>query len=402
MVRRHLGRLREGTLELWFEGTSTCYGSPAEDGLNALVRVLDRRFFAKVLTGGSLGAAEAYLDGWWESPDLVALVRLLARNRESLDALDGGVARALAMPARLAHLLRANTRSGSRRNIREHYDLSNAFFQEFLDASMTYSAAWFARPEQSLEAAQAAKIDRLARKLQLSPGDHLLEIGTGWGSLALQVAREYGCRVTTTTISREQYELARDRVRAAGLANQIRVLFEDYRDLRGMFSRIVSVEMVEAVGLERLPHFFEVVANRLASNGLAAIQSITIAERFYEAARRSVDFIQRYIFPGGAIPSVTALLQAATATGRLIPLQLEELGLDYAETLRRWRERFESRFERIRKLGFDERFRRMWRYYLAYCEGGFRERSLGNVQILLAGTSFRGRVWRLELPEAVS
>lgn len=343
--------------------------------------------------GGSLGAAEAYLDGLWQSSDLVALVRLFARNREALAGIDSGLARLGALPVRAWHRLRGNSRRGSRRNIEAHYDLGNDFFRLFLDPSMTYSSALFERPEATLEEAQRAKIDRLCRRLRLGPEDHLLEIGTGWGALAIHAAREYGCRVTTTTISPAQRAEARERIAAAGLADRITVLGRDYRDLEGSYSKVVSVEMVEAVGLDRLPTFFAAIERRLAPTGLAAIQSITIAERFFEGAKRGVDFIQRYIFPGGAIPSLTALFQAA-ATTRLTPVEVVDLGLDYARTLRAWSERFEASLESVRSLGFDERFVRTWRYYFAYCEAGFRERALSDAQLLFAGPEYRGEVGR--------
>jgi cyclopropane-fatty-acyl-phospholipid synthase len=386
-----LARLEEGTLVVHHDGETRRFGRPAGDGLAAELAIRDPRFFRRVAAGGSLGAAEAYLDGLWESADLVALVRLFARNREALEGIDSGLTRLGAAPARAWHLLRGNSRRGSRRNIEAQYDLGNDFFRLFLDPSMTYSAALFERPEATLEEAQRAKIDRLCRRLRLGPEDHLLEIGTGWGALAIHAAREYGCRVTTTTISPSRRDEARARIAAAGLAERIEVIERDYRDLEGTYSKVVSVEMVEAVGLERLPTFFAAIERRLAPSGLAAIQSITIAERFLEGASRGVDFIQRHIFPGGAIPSLTALFQAA-ATTRLTPVEVADLGPDYARTLRAWSERFEANLEGVRALGFDERFVRTWRYYFAYCEAGFRERALSDAQVLLAGPAYRGAI----------
>lgn len=375
-------------------GASHRFGRRAEDGLEAELEVADPRFFRRLAAGGSLGAAEAYLDGLWDSPDLVALVRLFARNRETLAGVDaglGGLGRLGALPARLWHRLRGNSRRGSRRNIEAHYDLGNDFFALFLDESMTYSAALFESPEATLEEAQRAKIDRLCRRLRLSADDHLLEIGTGWGAPALHAAREFGCQVTTTTISPAQRAEARARIAAAGLADRIEVLDRDYRELAGRFSKVVSVEMVEAVGLERLAGFFSTIERLLAPAGLAAIQSITLAERYFEGAKRGVDFIQRYIFPGGALPSLTALLEAAAAT-RLTPVEVTDLGPDYARTLAEWRRRFEANLERVRALGFGARFVRTWRYYFAYCEAGFRERALSDAQVLFAGPGYRGPV----------
>jgi cyclopropane-fatty-acyl-phospholipid synthase len=393
LVARRLAALADGKLLLREGNRLRRFGRDAEDGLAADLRVDDPSLYLDLVSGGSLGAAEAYLDGKWESRDLVALVRLFARNRAALAGLDraGGALAALAgAAARLAHRLRDNTRGGSRRNIAAHYDLGNDFFRLFLDASMTYSCALFERPEATLEAAQRAKLDRLCRRLRLGPDDHLLEIGTGWGALALHAAREYGCRVTTTTISAEQVREAGRRIRAAGLDSRIRLLAADYRDLSGTYTKIVSVEMVEAVGLRRLPDYFAALDRLLAPGGLVALQAITIAERQYEAARRAVDFVQRYVFPGSAIPSLTALLAAAARASRLTPLVVDDLGLHYATTLRHWRNRFEASLDRVRALGYDERFVRLWRYYLAYCEAGFLERTIGDAQILFAGPAFRG------------
>ncbi len=393
---RSLDRLVEGRLTVREAagGLVQRFGGPSIDGLSAEVRVQDATFWRAVAFGGSLGAAEAFVDGAWDSPDLTAVVRLFARNRESTLGLDGGLAGLRGLAARLHHLRRANTRRGSRRNIVEHYDLGNDFFRLFLDESMTYSSAWFDRPEATLAEAQTAKIDRLCRKLRLGPEDHLLEIGTGWGSFALHAAGRYGCRVTSTTISPAQLEGARRRVIEAGLEDRIELLDADYRDLpgrvAGRFDKIVSVEMIEAVGHRNLPAFFGVVDHLLARDGLAAIQTITIADRNYDDARRATDFIQRHVFPGGALPSVSTLASGAARGSRLTPIHLEEMGLDYAETLRRWHTAFEERRERVREMGFDERFRRLWRYYLSYCEGGFLERVIGAVQMVLAGPGYRG------------
>lgn len=393
---RSLDGLVEGRLVLREAAGSRVhrFGTGSEDDLAAEVRVHDAAFWRAVAFGGSLGAAEAFLDGAWDSPDLTAVVRLFARNRELTRGLDGGLAGLRGLAARLYHLRRANTRRGSRRNITEHYDLGNDFFRLFLDPSMTYSSAWFDRPEASLAQAQEAKIDRLCRKLRLGPEDHLLEIGTGWGSFAVHAAGRYGCRVTSTTISPAQLEGARRRVIEAGLEDRIELLDADYRDLpervTGPFDKIVSVEMIEAVGHRSLPGFFGVVGHLLARDGLAAIQAITIADRNYDEARRSADFIQRHVFPGGALPSVSALTGAAAQGSHLTPLHLEEMGLDYAETLRHWRTAFEAQTERVREMGYDERFRRLWRYYLSYCEGGFLERAVGAVQMVLAGPAYRG------------
>jgi len=352
--------------------------------------VRDPRFYSAVVFGGSLGAAEAYIDGWWESGDLTAVIRLMARNRPAVGRLEAGLARLRSASARLEHALRPNTRRGSRRNIEAHYDLGNHLFARFLDETMTYSAAYFPTAGATLEEAQRAKLDRICRKLGLGPDDHVVELGTGWGSFAIHAARRYGCRVTTTTISPAQLEEARQRVEAAGLGERVTVLGRDYRELEGRFDKLVSIEMIEAVGHRWYDTFFRTCGRLLKPHGLMALQTITIADRNYEAARRGVDFIQRYIFPGGALPSVAALTASMARASELTPLHLEELGLHYAETLRRWRDRFEARWEEIAAGGYSERFRRLWRYYLSYCEGGFRERVIGNVQVILAGPAFRG------------
>ncbi len=395
-----LERLTGGELLLREAGTETRLGRPAADGLRAELEVRDPRFWRELTTGGSLGAAEAYLAGWWDSRDLTALVRLMARDRSVTGHLESGLARLGHLAARVWHALRPNSRTGSRKNIEAHYDLGNDFFATFLDASMTYSAALFETPGLTLEEAQEAKIDRLCRKLQLTADDHLLEIGTGWGSFAVHAAGRYGCRVTTTTISPSQHAVAVQRVAAAGLEDRVEILQKDYRDLTGTYSKIVSVEMIEAVGHRYLPTFFATLDRLLRPDGLVALQAITIADRNYEAALQSVDFIQRYIFPGGFIPSLTALATAASRSSGLTPLHVEDLGLHYAETLCHWRDRFEAARDRILAQGYPERFLRLWRYYLCYCEGGFRERVIGDAQILFAGPQFRGQTLLGTLREA--
>lgn len=393
---RRFEDLCDGGLQVRESGLTTRFGERA--GPRADLEVVDPRFWTALVRGGDLGAAEAYMDGWWDSHDLAVLVRLMARNRDVMLGLSGTLATLHGWGAKLYHWGRDNTRIGSRRNIEEHYDLSNDFFALFLDESMTYSCALFETPEATLLEAQVAKIDRLCRKLQLKESDHLLEIGTGWGGLAIHAASVYGCRVTTTTISSEQHAEACRRVRAAGLEGQIEVLLKDYRDLEGRYDKIVSVEMIEAVGHRWVPKFFAACSQLLWADGLMALQAITIADRNYEAARDRVDFIQRYIFPGGAIPSVASLSQAVARASELTPLHTEDLGLHYARTLRLWRQSFEAHRDEILALGFSPRFLRCWRYYFCYCEGGFRERVIGNVQMLLAGPKFRGETLLGRLP----
>ena len=322
--------------------------------------------------------------GHWSTPDLTGLLRLLLLNRTALDSLEGGLAR-LSAPLRLvAHWLHANTRAGSRRNISAHYDLGNDFFRLMLDETMMYSCALFERPDMTLAEASRAKLDVVCRKLALAPHHHVLEIGTGWGGLAVHAAARYGCRVTTTTISPSQFELARERIRAAGLEDRITVLLEDYRELRGhRYDRLVSIEMIEAIGHRQYETFFRRCSELLAADGRMLLQSITIADRHYARARNEVDFIKRYIFPGCCIPSVGALTRAMVEASDLRLVHLEDIGLHYATTLAAWRQNFHSNLERVRALGYPETFVRMWEFYLCYCEAGFAERALGDVHMVL-------------------
>ncbi|HSH76304.1 MAG TPA: cyclopropane-fatty-acyl-phospholipid synthase family protein [Longimicrobiales bacterium] len=380
-VHGRLERLREGRLTLVEGGRARVFGSGGEP--SATVSVRDPGFFTAVALGGHVGAAESYVERGWDTDDLTAVVRVLVRNRDVLDGLEKGLAR-LARPARtLLHARNRNTRRGSRRNILAHYDLGNDFFAEFLDETMTYSCGIFSSPECSMRAASIRKYDRLCRKLELGPGDRVIEIGTGWGGFALHAASTYGCRVTTTTISERQHALASRRVEEAGLSGRVQVLRRDYRDLRGRFDKLVSIEMIEAVGHQYFGRYFRTCADLLEPHGLAAIQAITIQDRFYESARREVDFIKRYIFPGSCIPSLS-VLAAATAPTDLRLVALEDITRHYGETLRRWRRRFESNWARIRSLGYPEELRRLWRFYFCYCEGGFDEAAIGNVQLLFA------------------
>jgi cyclopropane-fatty-acyl-phospholipid synthase len=378
-----LARLRSGTL-LVEDGTGAVrLGEPAADGLSASLVVRDPRFWRRTALGGAVGAAEAYADGDWETDDLTAVIRVLVRNQEALAGMERGLARLRRPADAVFAALRRNTRAGSRRNIAEHYDLGNDFFALMLDPTLTYSCAVFDRPGATLEEASLRKLELMSERLELRPTDHLLEIGSGWGSMALHAASRFGCRVTTTTISRAQWELARARVKAAGLEDRVTVLLSDYRDLSGRFDKIVSIEMIEAIGAEQYDTFFRRCAELLAPGGRLALQAITIADRHFERARREVDFIKRHVFPGSCIPSVTALLAAATRASDLTLRQLEDYGPHYARTLAAWRENLEARAAEVARLT-DERFRRLWRFYLCYCEGGFHERHVSAVQMVLA------------------
>ncbi len=397
VVRRRLAWLEHGSVTLVDGANAQAFGSLHERrGLHATVRVHDARFYTDIAFGGSIGAGEAYMEGYWSTDDLTALVRLLLRNRDVLDGMETGTAM-FARPAQKAlHWLNRNTRAGSRRNIASHYDIGNDFFRLVLDPTMMYSSAIFERPDMTLEEAQVARLDRICRALDLRASDHLLEIGTGWGAMAVHAAKRYGCRVTTTTISREQFALARERIDAAGVADRVTLLLEDYRDLVGRFDKLVSIEMIEAVGHAYFDTYFRQSSRLLADDGLMLLQAITIADQRYDRARRSVDFIQRHIFPGSTIPSVTALLASITRASDMKLAHLDDIGPHYATTLRAWRANFTRNLDAVRSLGHSERFIRMWEFYLCYCEGGFEERVLGDVHMLLAKPGNRRRPLSLD------
>jgi cyclopropane-fatty-acyl-phospholipid synthase len=384
MVMARLAGLKYGRITIEDGVERVFFGEDIEDAeLRATVRVHDRRVYADLALGGTLGAGESYVAGSWSADDLTTLVRLMVRNREVMDGMESGLAR-LANPARrVLHYLRRNTREGSRRNIAAHYDLGNDFFELVLDRTLMYSCAIFERPDATLDEAAAAKVDRICRKLALSPADHVAEIGTGWGGFAIHAARNYGCRVTTTTISRAQHDHAVKRIAEAALSDRITVLLKDYRDLEGQYDKLVSIEMIEAVGHQFLDSYFRKCAELLKPDGIMLLQAITISDREYARALRTVDFIKKYIFPGSFLPSLTALMDSITRASDLRLFHLEDLTPNYAETLRHWRMRTLANAERVRALGYPEEFLRMWEYYLCYCEGGFRERYIGDVQMLL-------------------
>ena len=386
-VNNQLARVRGGGFRLR-DGTDIRLFGDRESGIPT-VTVHDQAFYRMVALGGSLGAADAYRAGLWSTDNLVGLLRLFVRNSDATDQLERGTAWARQVVDRFRALGRRNTVAGSRRNIHEHYDLGNDFFRLFLDETMTYSAAFFDSEKTSLADAQRRKLDRLCRMLDLQPEHHLLEIGTGWGSMALHAASRYGCRVTTTTISREQHALATETVRVAGLADRVNVLLKDYRSLNGRYDRIVSVEMIEAVGERFLPSFFSCLQDRLTDDGLAAIQAITMPEHRLAQYRRTVDFIRRDIFPGSFVPSMGLMLNAVGAGSDFRLAGFEEMGLHYERTLALWRERFHDRLDDVRALGLTDEFIRLWDFYLAYCEAGFAERYIGSVQFLLARPGYR-------------
>lgn len=344
----------------------------------------DPAFYRAVAAQGSVGAGEAYIAGQWRCDDLVGLVRLLVRNRALLDGMETGMARLGGWTLRSWHALRRNTREGSRRNIAAHYDLGNDFFALFLSPDLMYSSAMFASPDDDLDTASYRKLDAVCRKLALTPQDRVIEIGTGWGGFALHAARHYGAHVTTTTISREQHALARQRVADAGLQDRVTLLLQDYRDLQGEYDKLISIEMIEAIGAPYLETFFGKLGALLRPGGQALLQAITIEDHRYVQARDSVDYIKRFVFPGSFIPSLSAMYAAKTRASDLQVVHQEDFGLSYAYTLRAWRRRFMTRLHEVRAQGFDERFIRLWEFYLAYCEGGFLERSIGVSHLLMA------------------
>ncbi|MFA9460992.1 class I SAM-dependent methyltransferase [Thiohalorhabdus methylotrophus] len=383
-----LNSLVEGRIEIRDGDGTAVFGAAGNAGpLGCSITVNRPRFYRRLLTGGTLAAAAAYLDGDWDCDDLTALFRCTLRGLGRTDLDRGSIPTTTA--ARMGHWLRRNTLRGSRRNIRDHYDLGNDLFALFLDEGMTYSAGIFEHPGATLEEAQRAKLDRLCRKLELGPRDHVLEIGSGWGSFALHAAGTYDCRVTTTTLSPAQYEVAVRRVREAGLSDRVTVVQEDYRALSGTYDKLVAIEMIEAVGADHLGIFFSRCADLLKPDGRMAIQVITTGEQYYEAYRRSVDFIQRYVFPGSHCPSLGALIAASGKSTDLRVVHLEDLTAHYARTLQEWRARFLAQLTRVRELGYPERFIRLWDFYLQYCEAGFAERHIGDLQILLAKSEHR-------------
>jgi cyclopropane-fatty-acyl-phospholipid synthase len=379
-----LARIEHGVLEIVEDGERHRFGSLTERcGIMATVTVTDPRFWSELALGGNTGAGEAYIAGYFRCDDLTAAVRILVQNRAVLEGLEGGGARLAAPVKRLAHWVNRNTQAGSRKNIAAHYDLGNDLFELFLDETMMYSSAMFATGEETLEEAQVLKLDAICRKLELGPEDHLLEIGTGWGGLAIHAAGRYGCRVTTTTISREQHKLASERVREAGLEDRITLLLEDYRDLEGRYDKLVSVEMIEAVGHHFLDTYIAKCGSLLKPDGMMLLQAITIRDQHYANALKTVDFIKKFVFPGSFIPSVTAIADSIAASSDMRIFHLQDFGPDYARTLRLWRERFFERIDAVRQLGYPEPFVRLWEYYLCYCEGGFTERNIGVVHMLL-------------------
>jgi cyclopropane-fatty-acyl-phospholipid synthase len=381
---RALQEIRGGFLEIVCPDRTYAFGE-SDAALRAMAVVHDERFFIRALTGADIGIGESYMDGDWTTPDLVALVRLVVRNLRVIDSRNRFASIARMFLSRLRHRFSGNSLSGSRENIRAHYDIGNDFYRLFLDERMNYSSAYFECESDSLDAAQVRKLDRICQKLRLAPGDRVLEIGCGWGGFAIHAAQRYGANMTGLTISEAQYRFAVDRVAAANLGNgSVQLFLQDYRKTRGEFDKIVSIEMFEAVGLDRYDEFFAACDRLLAPNGSMLLQTITLPDQQLAGYRKRVDWIQTYIFPGSELAVLSEINRSLARATQLSMAQLESFGLHYAETLSRWRARFFQNLDRIRQLNFDERFRRMWDFYFGWCEGAFRERYVNVAQILLA------------------
>jgi len=380
-VHARLGSIHRGHLRVVDDQGESLFGE-ADSTLRCTLTVENPHFYRKLLTRGPLGGGESFVDGDWRSDDLTTLVRILSINRDSLENLNSSLALVTRPLLALQHWLRDNNPSGSRKNIAAHYDLGNEFFELFLDPTLTYSSGIFESDAASMEEASTAKLDRLCRKLRLEADDRVLEIGTGWGGFAIHAARKYRCHVTTTTISLKQHELARKRVAEAGLEGRVEVLLEDYRELRGEYDKLVSIEMIEAVGHRNLESFFGVCGDRLRADGAMGLQLITVPDQKFEHHLKVIDFIREYIFPGGDLVSVGAMNGAVANASDLRMTHFEDITPHYAETLRHWRLRMFENLDRLREQGLDDSFLRMWEYYLAYCEGGFRERQIGVAQVV--------------------
>ena len=390
LVFKLFNQLRHGELVIQDGDTTHRFGGgDVSIAPSATVVIHEQRAYSRILTGGTMGAAEAYIDGDWSTEQLTDVTRVFSANIPILEAMKHEQNWFIKAGVKLAHAARKNSVSGSRENIAAHYDLGNEFFSLFLDPSLMYSSAVYPKGSDNLAEASQHKLKLICEDLELKPTDHLVEIGTGWGGMAIYAAENYGCKVTTTTISKEQLDYARAEVERRGLQDKVTLLFEDYRNLSGQFDKLVSIEMIEAVGHEYFDTYFGRVSSLLKPDGKAVIQAITINEQRYEDYRKSVDFIKRYIFPGGCLPSLNIISGALTRTTDMQIIDLRDIAIDYAKTLKHWHEAFMAELDAVKSLGFDEKFIRMWRFYLSYCEGGFRERIIGTYQITMAKPYYR-------------
>ena len=378
-----LAKIDYGQIELVDHSERFLFPEFAENkSLLGRINIHDRSVYRDFVKGGSIGAAEAFIAGKWSSPNLTTVIRIFARAQQQTDALEQQRPWLTKLKYALLHRGNRNSQAGSKKNILAHYDLGNELYSRFLDPEMMYSSAIYPQEDASLAQAQLHKLSTICQRLELKASDHLLEIGTGWGGLAIYAAQEYGCKVTTTTISDAQHAYAKSRIEQLGLGDKITLLKRDYRELTGEYDKLVSIEMIEAVGFEYLPSFFKQCNHRLKPGGKLLIQSITIADQRFDYYKRSVDFIQRYIFPGGFLPSITVLAQNLTQHTELVTESIDDIGLDYAKTLAHWRDAFLNSWSELTEFGYDEQFKRLWLYYFAYCEGAFLERSTSTVHMV--------------------
>ncbi|UJF21559.1 SAM-dependent methyltransferase [Shewanella sp. OMA3-2] len=388
ILLRALAHLAEGQLTIVDVSQSHVFGHPESD-IHATMQVLHPGFYRQVIFGGSIGAGEAYIQGHWSSPDLTKVVQIFARNLALLDNIERYFSWLSKGINRVKHIFNRNSQTGSKRNILAHYDLGNDMYQQFLDPEMMYSSAIYPASDASLAQAQLHKLDTICQRLDLKPGQTLLEVGTGWGALAIYAAKHYGVLVTTTTISDAQYDYALSRLTNEGLLDKVTLLKQDYRELTRVYDRVVSIEMIEAVGHEYLPGFFEKLQHMLKPEGRLLIQAITIADQRYNSYRKSVDFIQRYIFPGGCLPSISEMSRHIANKTDMVIWSLDDIGLDYARTLKHWHDNFDMAKSTITKLGYGDDFIRMWKFYLSYCEGGFLERATSTVHLTAVRPGYR-------------
>ena len=383
MVIKQFSKLTKGQLLVNENGNNYIFGSKNNDfPVSATINVLSNEMYSEIAAKGLNGAAEAFVKGLWSSDDLTRLIRIFVRNREAANQIEGGLAKLATGLFYLQHSLKRNNHKGSLRNISAHYDLGNDLFETFLDNTKMYSCAIFENENSSLEQASINKIERICKKLELSSNDHVLEIGTGWGGFAIFAAKNFGCKITTTTISQKQYEYTLEKVKALGLQDKISVLKKDYRDLTGKYNKLVSIEMIEAVGHHYYHDFFRKCNQLLTPDGRMLLQSIIITDYLYEEAKQFSDFIKTYIFPGSCIPSISKLCESSAKTTDMRLFHLEDITPHYAKTLNHWRSYFMNNVQKIRDLGFSEEFIRLWNFYFCYCEGGFIERQIGAVQML--------------------
>ena len=387
LVFNQLNKIKIGHIVI-IEGSNK-FSFGKKDKLNVTVTVHDPRFYGALAFGGSIGVSEAFMQKFWSASDLTKLIRIMAINQNTMDQLEGLFNIFLKPILKCLHYLNQNSVKGSEINISKHYDLGNDFFSLFLDSTMMYSSAVFKNPHDSLYQGSIHKLETICQGLELTSQDHIIEIGSGWGGFAIYAAQHYGCKVTTTTISKEQYKYVRQKIKDLKLSHKINVLFSDYRHLKGQYDKLVSIEMLEAVGYQYYDTYFKVCANLLKPQGLAVIQTITITDQRYEKAKRSVDFIQRYIFPGSCIPSITALQNSMTQSSDLKIYSIHDIGTHYARTLALWRKEFFKNLIDIKGLGFDDTFIRMWHFYFSYCEGGFEEKVISDIHLKLVKPGYR-------------